>query len=71
MTYTADPRAEELQLLRQLERSPILATHKATLMIAVRLERRGEIEGGFVQSNGDVRLYITDAGRDALKGEKG
>ncbi len=36
-------------------------------MIAVRLERKGEIEGGFVHSNGDVRLYITDAGRDALK----
>lgn len=41
--YTADPRAEELQLLRQLERSiRIASTHSATIAIMDRLVRNGE-----------------------------
>jgi len=43
MTYEADPRQEELQLLRQLERSTRLATtHSATIAIMDRLVQNGE-----------------------------
>ena len=43
MSYTADPRQEELQLLRQLDRSTRLATtHSATIAILDRLLLAGE-----------------------------
>jgi len=41
-TYDADPRAEELQLLRQINRQTTCSNHSATVATAHRLQERGE-----------------------------
>ena len=62
--YTADPRAEELQLLRQLVRGPIEPQHSTTRDIAYRLFAKEEVfmVKGWVELNA--------AGRRALRESK-
>ena len=59
--YDADPRAEELQLLRQLLRGPIQPMHSSTRDIAYRLFGKGEV----FMVKGWIELSA--AGRRALR----
>lgn len=61
--YEADPRAEELQLLRQCQRGPIHPQHSATIAIAGRLHNMGEVH----MVRGWIELAA--AGRRALRRE--
>ncbi|WEK04535.1 MAG: hypothetical protein P0Y65_20560 [Candidatus Devosia phytovorans] len=67
MSTEPNPRAGELQLLRQLLRAPgpIQITHSATVAILDRLEANGE---AFSWADYDCKLFadITATGRKAL-----
>lgn len=65
MSYIADPRAEELQLLRQISRQPCVASHSATVEIAQRLEGKHE---AFILADYHARLWveISSKGRRTL-----
>ena len=65
--YVADPRAEELQLLRQIARQNINTTHSATYDIGKRLEANGEAMGWW-DTAAQYNLEITAKGIKALKG---
>jgi hypothetical protein len=63
MSYQADPRAEELQLLRQCLRGPVEPRHSATIAVAERLYAAGEV----FMVKGWIELSA--AGRRALRNE--
>ncbi len=61
--YTADHRAEELQVLRQLQRGPIEVRHSATLKVVERLVEKDEaflVKGWAELSAGGRRALRTD-----------
>lgn len=65
--YQSDPRAEEIQLLRQCQRQAINTRHTATYDIAKRLEAKGETMGWW-EPDATYSVEITAAGIKVLKG---
>lgn len=65
-SYTASPREEELQMLRQLMRENLNSKHSATYDIAKRLEASGEAMMWWEQ-DGTFSVEITAKGKKALE----